>query len=72
MPALDRHVPDDVRPGEPDQVGAAVPVPNTHRSFLNGLNMPKYRPTIQCLGLLGWLCLAHLQVSLHMWASSLL
>jgi len=34
--------------------------PNTQRSFLNLLNAPKYRPTIQRFGLFGWRYLAHL------------
>src|ERR1019366_455765 len=51
-----------------DGFGRQAPVslsPNTHRSFLNLLNFPKYRPTIQRFGLFGWLQHAHLQVSFH-------
>lgn len=40
--------------------------PNTHRSFLNLLNLPKCRLTVQHLDLFGWLCMAHLKVSFHM------
>jgi hypothetical protein len=51
-----------------DGFGRQAPVsrsPDTHRSFLNFPDFPKYRPTIQHFGLLGWLQHAHLQVSLH-------
>ncbi len=34
--------------------------PNTQLSFLNLLNLPKYRPTIQDFGLFAWLHVAHL------------
>ena len=39
--------------------------PNTQRSFLNLLNLPKYRPTTQRLGLFLWRHLAHLNSSFH-------
>ena len=39
---------------------------------MDGLNMPKYRETTQCLGLPGWVCLAHFQASRQTCASSLL
>ena len=45
--AFDRLVPDDGRPGELDEVGESprpltrLRSPNTHRSFLNLLNLPK-------------------------------
>ena len=48
--------------------GRQAPVsrsPDTHRSFLNLLNFPKYRPLIQRFGLFGWENLAHFQASLH-------
>ena len=34
--------------------------PNTQWSFLNLLNLPKYRPTIQRFGLFSWRHVAHL------------
>jgi len=34
--------------------------PKTRLLFLDGLNWPKYRLVIQCLGLPGWLRQAHL------------
>ena len=34
--------------------------PKTQWSFLNLLNLPKYRPTIQPFGLFGWRYVAHL------------
>jgi len=40
--------------------------PNTQRAFLNVLNLPKYRPTIQRFGLLLWRHVDHFQVSFHM------
>ena len=40
--------------------------PNTQWSFLNVLNLPKYRPAIQRFGLLLRRHVAHLQVSFHM------
>ena len=39
--------------------------PKTQRSFLNVLNLPKYRPTIQRFGLFSWRHVAHLQVMCH-------
>src|SRR5664280_2050494 len=55
-------VPYDFRPGEFRQVGAAARSPNTHRSFLAGLNRPKYWWVIQDFGLFLWLYFAHLYV----------
>ena len=40
--------------------------PKTQRSFLNLLNLPKYRLAIQRFGLSAWRHVAHLQVSFHM------
>jgi hypothetical protein len=39
--------------------------PNTRRSFLNLLNLPKYRPTIQRFGLLLWRHVARSYDSFH-------
>jgi hypothetical protein len=46
-------------------------LPNSHLSFLDGLNMPKYRAVTQCRDLFGWVCLAHFEARRQMWASSL-
>ncbi len=40
--------------------------PDTQWSFLNLLNLPKYRLAIQRFGLSAWRHVAHLQVSFHM------
>jgi hypothetical protein len=59
MPRPGRHVPPDAGPGELDQAPLSRS-PNTQRSFLDLLNVPKYRPTIQRSGLLSWRHVAHL------------